>query len=87
MLPARPAVDKDAHAAQFMDCVGNRAILDPLFKGVYPEAVLRRLGLFLPKGAERDLDSIRGRGTRVLRSEGGRFRIVHEHLSRMPHVP
>jgi ketosteroid isomerase-like protein len=31
--------------------------------------------------------TIRGRGTRVLRSEGGRFRIVHEHLSRMPHAP
>ena len=30
--------------------------------------------------------TIRGRGTRVLRSEGGRFRIVHEHLSRMPHI-
>ena len=30
--------------------------------------------------------TIRGRGTRVLRSEGGRFRIVHEHLSRIPHV-
>ena len=31
--------------------------------------------------------TIRGRGTRVLRSEGGRFQIVHEHLSRMPRVP
>ena len=28
--------------------------------------------------------TIRGRGTRVLRHEGGRFRIVHEHLSRFP---
>jgi ketosteroid isomerase-like protein len=27
---------------------------------------------------------IKGRGTRVLRFEGGRFRIVHEHLSRWP---
>ena len=27
---------------------------------------------------------IRGRGTRVLAYEGGRFRIVHEHLSRFP---
>lgn len=30
------------------------------------------------------LFSIRGRGTRVLAYEGGRFRIVHEHLSRFP---
>lgn len=28
--------------------------------------------------------SIRGRGTRVLGFDGGRFRIVHEHLSRFP---
>lgn len=28
--------------------------------------------------------AIRGRGTRVLAFEGGRFRIVHEHLSRFP---
>ena len=27
---------------------------------------------------------IQGRGTRVLMHEGGRFRIVHEHLSRFP---
>lgn len=27
---------------------------------------------------------IRGRGTRVLAHEGGRFRIIHEHLSRFP---
>ena len=31
--------------------------------------------------------TILGRGTRVLRREAGRFQIVHEHLSRMPHVP
>lgn len=28
--------------------------------------------------------AIRGRGTRVVRWEEGRFRIVHEHLSRFP---
>jgi len=28
--------------------------------------------------------TIKGRGTRVLAVEGGRFRIVHEHLSRFP---
>ena len=27
---------------------------------------------------------IQGRGTRVLKHEGGRFRIIHEHLSRFP---
>ena len=27
---------------------------------------------------------IQGRGTRVLLHEGGRFRIIHEHLSRIP---
>lgn len=31
--------------------------------------------------------TIRGRGTRVVRSAAGRFQIVHEHLSRMPHDP
>lgn len=31
--------------------------------------------------------AIRGRGTRVLVREGGRFRIVHEHLSRFPDAP
>lgn len=30
--------------------------------------------------------SLRGRGTRVLAFDGGRFRIVHEHLSRFPHA-
>ena len=30
---------------------------------------------------------IDGRGTRVLRFESGRFRIVHEHLSRFPKLP
>lgn len=30
---------------------------------------------------------IHGRGTRVLRFDGGRFRIVHEHLSRFPKAP
>ena len=28
--------------------------------------------------------TIRGRGTRVLKFEAGKFRIVHEHLSRFP---
>ena len=28
--------------------------------------------------------SVKGRGTRVLRLEGGHFKIVHEHLSRFP---
>lgn len=31
--------------------------------------------------------AIEGRGTRVLAFEGGRFRIVHEHLSRFPRPP
>ena len=31
--------------------------------------------------------TIRGRGTRVLLFEAGRFRIVHEHLSRFPSAP
>lgn len=30
--------------------------------------------------------TIQGRGTRVLMHEAGRFRIVHEHLSRFPRV-
>jgi hypothetical protein len=30
---------------------------------------------------------IQGRGTRVLMYEGGRFRIIHEHLSRFPKPP
>lgn len=31
--------------------------------------------------------TVRGRGTRVLKFEAGRFRIVHEHLSRFPTLP
>ena len=27
---------------------------------------------------------IQGRGTRVLAHKGGKFRIIHEHLSRLP---
>lgn len=30
---------------------------------------------------------VQGRGTRVLIFEGGRFRIIHEHLSRFPRAP
>lgn len=30
---------------------------------------------------------VQGRGTRVLLYENGRFRIVHEHLSRFPKLP
>ncbi len=30
---------------------------------------------------------IQGRGTRVLAHDGGRFRIVHEHLSSFPRAP
>ena len=30
---------------------------------------------------------VQGRGTRVLLHEGGRFRIIHEHLSRFPRAP
>ncbi len=30
---------------------------------------------------------IQGRGTRVLIHEGGKFRIIHEHLSRFPRAP
>ncbi len=30
---------------------------------------------------------VQGRGTRVLIWEGGKFRIVHEHLSRFPRIP
>lgn len=37
------------------------------------------------EGAQGDHQfAIRGRGTRVLMHEDGRFRIVHEHLSRFP---
>ena len=37
------------------------------------------------KGAQGSREfEIQGRGTRVLAHEGGRFRIVHEHLSRFP---
>ena len=37
------------------------------------------------EGAQGDREfKIQGRGTRVLAHEGGKFRIVHEHLSRFP---
>ncbi len=65
VAPARPTSQKDAEAARFMDSLGNLAVLDPLLRGTYPEIVLKRVGRLLPRGAEKDLPAMKGRGTHV----------------------
>ena len=53
--------ERDVAAAAVMDDAANRFYWDPLLRGTYPETVLARMGRFLPRGFERDLDTLRGR--------------------------
>jgi beta-glucosidase len=59
--PRDPGRPRDVEAAALMDDAANRLYLDALFRGRYPERVVRRLGRFLPRGFERDLEEIHGR--------------------------
>ena len=63
--PADPARDRDVEAAAFMDDVANRTVLDTMFRGAYPQRVLRRLRRFFPRDFERDLPGMRNPGTYV----------------------
>ncbi|HTP59016.1 MAG TPA: family 1 glycosylhydrolase [Spirochaetia bacterium] len=63
VVPATPASARDVQAASFMDDMANGAVLEPLFHGIYPERVVRRMGCFLPRGFEKDLSLIQGRQT------------------------
>ena len=63
-----------------MDCAGNGAILDPLLRGSYPEIVMKRVGRFFPRGADRDLQEMKGRGTHVGINYYTRNRYRHSFL-------
>jgi len=63
--PADLLREKDRRAAAFMDAAANSMVLDPLFRGRYPEPVTRRLTRFLPRGFEKDLVEIQNPGTYV----------------------
>jgi len=63
VVAADPARAKDREAAVFMDELANRVVLLPLFSGSYPERVLHRMGRFFPRGFEKDLATMGGRGS------------------------
>ncbi len=50
----------DRAAAGFMDAATNRFSVDPLFRGAYPEAIVRRGGRFLPRRFEDDAADAKG---------------------------
>jgi beta-glucosidase len=61
--PADPGNRRDVGAAALMDDLANRSVLDPLFRGTYPERGARAIGRFLPRGFEKDLAEMRTVGT------------------------
>jgi beta-glucosidase len=63
MTPADPGSERDAAAADFMDAVANRTVMDTLFRGAYPREALRRVRRFFPRGFERDLEEMKKPGT------------------------
>jgi beta-glucosidase len=63
--PARPERRRDREAAALMDDLANRSVLDPLFRGTYPERALKRVGRFLPRTLERDLPELKRPGSYV----------------------
>lgn len=63
--PADPGREKDRSAAAFMDDAANSFVLDPLFRGHYPERVVKRLGRFLPRRFEKDLQEMKKPGMYV----------------------
>jgi len=60
VVPRNPASRRDGEAAAILDDGTNRAYLDPLFKGTYPERVIRGMGKLLPRDFEGDLAEIHG---------------------------
>jgi beta-glucosidase len=65
VAPARPDRHRDRETAALMDDAANGCVLDPLFRGEYPERVLTRLGTLLPRSVERDLVEMKNPGTYV----------------------
>jgi beta-glucosidase len=63
--PADAKSRKDADAAALMDDLANRAVLDPLLRGTYPNRALTHMGRFLPRSMERDLREMGKPGTFV----------------------
>ena len=55
LAPANPDLPKDREAADRMDDLANRWVLDAILRGSYPETVLRAFGLFFPRRLSRDL--------------------------------
>jgi beta-glucosidase len=58
--PARASRAVDRAAAGFMDAATNRFGLDPLYRGAYPELVVRRARRYLPRTFEDDTAAARG---------------------------
>ena len=58
----QPRGTGDLRAADLADQFINRFYMDPLFAGEYPPEIVRRLGRFLPRGYERDLEEMRQPG-------------------------
>jgi beta-glucosidase len=57
IYPRGPS-DKDRDAAQIADQFYNGMQLDPLFRGVYPKTLLRRLRWFVPQIRDEDMEII-----------------------------
>lgn len=65
VLPADPSRRRDVEAAAFMDDMANGVVLFPMGSGGYPRRVLDRMGRFFPRGFEKDMARIEGRGSFV----------------------
>jgi len=63
--PADSDRARDVEAAAFMDELANGSVLDPLLRGGYPPRVLSRMGRFLPRTHEKDLEEIRTPGSYI----------------------
>ncbi|MBI9107767.1 MAG: beta-glucosidase [Spirochaetales bacterium] len=60
LSPVHPRKDNasDRSVVDFADQMVNRVFLDPLFKGEYPEQLLKRLGIVWPEIKSSDMDKI-----------------------------
>ncbi len=65
IAPADAARERDRRAAERMDALANRWVLDAILRGSYPRELVRSLGLFLPRGTDRDLAEMGKPGTYV----------------------
>ncbi|HVP20096.1 MAG TPA: family 1 glycosylhydrolase [Spirochaetia bacterium] len=63
VAPANPERTRDVEAASFMDDMANGAVLSSLFRGSYPQQMIRRMGRFLPREWEKDLRIMPTQGT------------------------